>query len=303
MTVLRAKVGGNWIDITGGGAAFVGPNDPGPSYNLWYDSDATNTNDADVARWNSAWGIVAVGIGRGAGISTPASTVTALTNPLAVTLQVGRRYRLAANVRAISNAGATAAAQFQLWDNGANSGGFDYWQLVPTGNYDNCHIDALLVGDGLAHSYDVRVNPGVAMSMWFDMATHAFYVEDIGPTSPAVQQPVVLTTPWQNIGPLLVNGWVNYGAPYGPAFYRLIGDVVELRGLISGSTPTAVICTLPVGYRPPYEYIYSCACGPGGTFVEVRISTAGVVTPVTPGPSAAPQSWMSLSQLRFSVTP
>jgi hypothetical protein len=45
MAVLYAKVGGAWVPIGGGVGSeevFVGPDDPGGGYDLWYDTDATS---------------------------------------------------------------------------------------------------------------------------------------------------------------------------------------------------------------------------------------------------------------------
>jgi hypothetical protein len=44
MGVLKAKVGGSWQDIIGGPGkdeVYIGPDDPGASYDLWYDTDDT----------------------------------------------------------------------------------------------------------------------------------------------------------------------------------------------------------------------------------------------------------------------
>ena len=61
---------------------------------------------------------------------------------------------------------------------------------------------------------------------------------------------------WQIINPVggaapaLVNGWVDYGGAYPPASFRKTPDGrVQLRGMVKSGT-TAVVFTLPVGYRP-----------------------------------------------------
>ena len=42
MGVLRVNVGGQWIDIPGGAdEVFIGPSDPGLTYELWFDTDAS----------------------------------------------------------------------------------------------------------------------------------------------------------------------------------------------------------------------------------------------------------------------
>jgi hypothetical protein len=48
MGVLKAKVGGTWQDIIGGPGqdeVYIGPDDPGASYDLWYDTDAPASFD------------------------------------------------------------------------------------------------------------------------------------------------------------------------------------------------------------------------------------------------------------------
>jgi hypothetical protein len=43
VAVLYAKIDGAWVAVGGGGGSeevFVGPNDPGAGYDLWYDTDA-----------------------------------------------------------------------------------------------------------------------------------------------------------------------------------------------------------------------------------------------------------------------
>lgn len=117
--------------------------------------------------------------------------------------------------------------------------------------------------------------------------------------------------PWIRLNTLLVNGWTDYGAPYGPVYYRKVDDEVQLRGLMSGTTAISTVCTMPVGYRPQYEPIFICSCANG--MVEVRVTTGGAVNitgsgvpapawgPNPPGPFN-PASWTSLSQVRYSVT-
>jgi hypothetical protein len=48
MSVLKARIGGTWQVIGGGGAGgaeevFIGPDDPGATYDLWFDTDATTS--------------------------------------------------------------------------------------------------------------------------------------------------------------------------------------------------------------------------------------------------------------------
>lgn len=262
------------------------------------------------ARWNTAWGIIAIAAPYGAGIPIPASTVTRITSVLPVFLQSGRRYRVVYNGRAIS-AAAASTMQFTLYDNGANSGGIDYWHMVPTGNYDDVHVEVLLAGDGNIHNYDLRAggNAG-ALGIYSDLGGHAFYVEDVGPVTAAVfaTNP---GPPWFNA--TLLNGWNNLGAPWAITQYRRVGDIVYIRGHVNNATaPPATaaqaIFTLPPGYRPAAYEIFGQNCGgtpPGYGDAIVRIQVMSdtgnveVLRANTTGQN--PQSYTSLTNMQFSV--
>lgn len=122
--------------------------------------------------------------------------------------------------------------------------------------------------------------------------------QDLAPTT--VQGMLNLATPWTGLFGLYLNGWVDYSPPYGPAKYRkLANDVVELRGLVSSGVG-AIICQLPVAYRPQYEPIFSVACYFGNA--EIRVNTSGQVSlaSVTPA-GAVGATWTSLTGVRFST--
>jgi hypothetical protein len=118
-------------------------------------------------------------------------------------------------------------------------------------------------------------------------------------TATDVQSAINTTAPtaWIRLNTLLINGWVDYGAPFGPAFYRKIGDMVYMRGLIQ--TGNGIICTLPAGYRPPYETILHCPCQTGSA--EVRVTTGGALSIPWASTGALPSTWLSLSSMIFST--
>lgn len=68
--------------------------------------------------------------------------------------------------------------------------------------------------------------------------------------------------PWTAVS--FVNGWVNY-SPGGweEAQYRKVGDVVQLRGMVKDGTFNSIMFTLPVGFRPPLNHMFT-AVTPGG---------------------------------------
>lgn len=61
--------------------------------------------------------------------------------------------------------------------------------------------------------------------------------------------------------PLLINGWVNYGAEWGPARYRkTLSGMVFCEGLVKGGS--GVIFMFPIYFRPPYAVLTSSICNP-----------------------------------------
>lgn len=93
---------------------------------------------------------------------------------------------------------------------------------------------------------------------------------------------------WQALS--LASGWSNFVdavTPHPTAAYRLVGDIVQLRGLIARSPVTAgafSVATMPTGFRPPQRFMMSpqvnngiyrmdCwgpAAGGGGAVGEIR---------------------------------
>lgn len=290
---------------------WVGPTDPAPTQltvDMWYDTATATPKFDETLRWNTAWGVVAVAAPFGAGIACAANVPTKITSGLTITPLSGRRYRIACAVRAIQNGTAAANIQFQLWNNGANSGAWDYWHMPPAGTYDNCLVESVFNGDGVARNFDVRAQPSAAMSMWSDVAGHAFYIEDIGP----VGSYVALTAPFPSWTPLtLGNNWSNLGAPWQVAEYRIVGDVVTVRGTIRNANAltamvASIVATLPAGFRPKANEIFGCNCagasGYGEATIRVQVYTDGTIQ-VLPGNVAMQQAsgYTSLAGIEFGV--
>lgn len=76
----------------------------------------------------------------------------------------------------------------------------------------------------------------------------------------------------------LVSSWVHWGAPHAvPSFYKQNDGWVRLKGVLkNGSSATATMFTLPVGYRPPFT-VYATVFSANVTGY-IRITTAGVVS-------------------------
>lgn len=100
--------------------------------------------------------------------------------------------------------------------------------------------------------------------------------------------------PWTPV--TFQNSWANLGAPYQLCQYRMVGDVVQVRGTMAGGTiGIAPAFTLPAGYRPPailHLPTYSNAAFGGITLLDI-----GEVRPVT-----GSNAWFGVN-FQFSVTP
>jgi hypothetical protein len=85
---------------------------------------------------------------------------------------------------------------------------------------------------------------------------------------------------WTNL--TLVNSWVSYGGTFATPGYRKnnFGEV-ELRGMVKSGVTTngTVIATLPAGYRPTSDKVYSVICNNGTADVigYISISTGGSI--------------------------
>lgn len=93
--------------------------------------------------------------------------------------------------------------------------------------------------------------------------------------------PVISGITWT--APTLLNSWANYGSGYSPAgYYKDPAGRVFIRGMLaSGSSASAVMFTLPVGFRPAFEMIFATVAL--DAFCEIRIDTSGNVFANTGG--------------------
>jgi hypothetical protein len=125
------------------------------------------------------------------------------------------------------------------------------------------------------------------------------------------------TTPWTAL-PTYGAQWGNYGGGWQVGQYRKVGDEVQLRGLLNrGSTaPSATICTLPVGFRPPANCLFGCqgyVFGANG-LIRVSVYDTGVLllddanNQFYPGSPYYAQigtnliTYLDLSVIKFSTT-
>lgn len=106
---------------------------------------------------------------------------------------------------------------------------------------------------------------------------------------------------WQT--PTLTDGWVNYGANFAPAAYRLRPDgFVHLRGTVkSGSSGSGTaVFTLPVGRRPADHLMFSVPAGAAGA-ARIFVLSNGVVR-VESYYSGGTNTLVALDGISFDVT-
>ena len=110
---------------------------------------------------------------------------------------------------------------------------------------------------------------------------------------PQPAPPVVPVPPetWHALA--YVNGWVDYSAPYSPCGYRkLDSGLVIMRGLTMSGT-AANICTLPAGYRPGIQMLYTAQTNPNAA-CRLDLNTAGVLSH-----TGGSNGWISLNNICF----
>jgi len=283
--VLKAKVGGQWVPIIGSGMS------------------------AESARWNSAWGIIAYAQktadqGGFGGTILDISGLIATFTPV-----VGRRYVTTASWMFQTNSSSPTTVVALLRD-GANA-------ILQQRNM------VFAAGAWASHAYIQVVETGLAAvsatrrASWqttvgtvdvFANATYPAFIEvrDVGPVTPSAVAPPNPTPAW--ITPTLLNGWVNVSSStFTSARYRLNGDRVEVEGLVGGGAYSVAIFTLPAGYRPSKNFVFTCfgsgANGAIGAFrVDVQPDGTVLVQAAAAG-TTGPPSYMTLTGIQFSITP
>lgn len=107
--------------------------------------------------------------------------------------------------------------------------------------------------------------------------------------------PVINGMSWA--APTLLNSWVNFGSPYNNAgYYKDPTGRVFLRGLVkSGSSSSAIICTLPVGYRPANTCVLAGVAN--NALCELYVDSSGNVYANSGGST----TWTSLDSVSFAT--
>lgn len=102
---------------------------------------------------------------------------------------------------------------------------------------------------------------------------------------------------WHVVGsgggePAFLNSWVNFGSDHAvAAFYKQPNGWVRLKGLVKSGSST--IFTLPVGYRPPFDAVFTSVSN--GTECMIRVDTSGNVSK----PIGGSNVYVSLADVTF----
>jgi hypothetical protein len=298
---LKAKVAGNWVlasSAAGGGGAeevYVGPIDPGAAYDLWIDTGTAQTLPQD-ARWNTAWGQVAVSGGWDAALGAAGNGVYTYVGTITAQLTAGRQYVLSLTQNSSYGSGVGETWGWRPEIDAAPVGGEFYWQIAVAGAYlgpstQDMPFTVATTGSKSLRVGIRRVNGGGTLQ-----ARGAFVIYDTGPVTGALVSPEP-TPPWISLP--YATGWLHYDANtfYGGA-YRRMGDLVYLRGLVTQvGGAAATIGTLPAGYRPARQVIQSQLCSTGQARYD--ITTSGVITTST---TISAGNWVCFDGVYFSVT-
>ena len=164
---LKARVSGAWVPVIGSGQEA-----------------------AAVVRANSPWGIVAVGsVNSGNPLTIPTTADTQITGNLVFTMQTGRRYRIVLAARALASTGALTYVGMKLRDATTNIVPDYVLFTAPPSQYSVVYYEWLFTGDGVSRSLNVTAISGAVATGLTTNTGAAFYVEDMGPVTPAAIAP------------------------------------------------------------------------------------------------------------------
>jgi hypothetical protein len=300
---LKAKVGGNWVlasSAAGGGGAeevYVGPIDPGANYDLWIDTGTAQTLPQD-ARWNTSWGQVVASGGWVVGLGAAGNGVYTYVNPTSVipTLMAGRQYVLSLTQNSSYGSGVGETWGWRPEIDAVPVGGEFYWQIAVAGAYLGPSTQDLPFTVATTGVKSLRVGVRRVNGSGTLQCRGSFVIYDTGPVTGALLSPEP-TPIWNQLN--YSTGWTNYAGGFLIGGYRKLGDMVQLRGLITQvAGATSSMFTLPVGYRPPGIVIQSCLCSTGQARYDIQSSNGNFVTSTT----IAAGNWVCIDGIQFSVT-
>ncbi|HET9667277.1 MAG TPA: hypothetical protein VFP09_10990, partial [Desertimonas sp.] len=279
MPALKARIGGEWVDVGGAGGpeeVFVGDAEPALTYDLWVDTDEPVAMTDDL-RWNAAWGMIAFAHTSAVGTQTISTIALVDVTGLSVTWTpvVGRRYRTTVTLLA-RKITATGDISVVVADAANTNLGGSVMTLGING-YGPTTLQIVDVPATAAPlTRKVQVHPGSASAVITPVTGYysMIVVEDIGPASAFVPAPDP-TPAWTNV--TFTGTWVNFGGLTQATQYRKIGDQVYVRGFVKSGTIGTSAFTLPVGYRPPalVRFPISGGLGTGAGLPNVGVSADG----------------------------
>lgn len=194
MGVLRAKVGGVWVDVVGSGSdeVFVGTDDPIgviPSTELWYDTDDP-TGDA-AAAFQFAKGIIAFRQATASGFTVATGTATDITvtagqapSIAGLALDPARRYRMNL-LAAVSIGTVNTRGVFDFYMDATALGTWTYSRNYGASALDEFWSFLFVPADASAHTWKIMARSPDAATIGFGGATAQhplqFSIEDVGP--------------------------------------------------------------------------------------------------------------------------
>lgn len=101
--------------------------------------------------------------------------------------------------------------------------------------------------------------------------------------------------------------WSNFGAPFATCKVHLVGGRAYLNGLIrfagTGPFTSGTIATLPVGFRPVEQQIFSTLCSGATGICRVDATPSGFISlSSTPAASIPTLGWITLSGLNYPIS-
>jgi len=95
------------------------------------------------------------------------------------------------------------------------------------------------------------------------------------------------------IEPTLLNGWINFGAPFaGCSYFKDNFGIIHLRGVVKSGVIGQAFYNLPVGYRPSANIdVASCS---NNAFCVITIEANGNIFPLSGN-----NQWVSLAGITF----
>ncbi len=175
MGVLKAQVApGVWEPVSPAnyGEVFIGPSDPGMTYDLWYDTDEPGTDFARGVIKRVELDTVTVA-------ASTTAVVPMIGGPFTVAMVSGRLYRISLQMRAMRNSGAALIQGFFQLKDGAAAYLNQCYCTVPNG-WQGYFISQLAVGDGVTRTLTVEYTQGAGNSITISGTGNWLCVEDIG---------------------------------------------------------------------------------------------------------------------------